>query len=103
MAAGGLDVPFSLGRGWSTYESKCTECHGAEGDGTDKGPPLIHQYYVPSHHSDASIMRAILSGAKQHHWNFGDMPPVAGVSEAEAQQTTAFVRWLQAEKGLLTK
>ncbi|KAA3620609.1 MAG: cytochrome c [Proteobacteria bacterium] len=98
-----LDVPFSLGRGWSTFESKCVECHGAEGGGTEKGPPLIHEYYVPSHHSDAAIERAILHGAKQHHWSFGDMPAIGGISEVEAQQVVAFVRWLQTKKGLLSK
>jgi len=103
IASEELDVPFSLGRGWSAYESRCVECHGVEGGGTDRGPPLVHQYYVPSHHSDEAIIRAILYGSQQHHWNFGDMPPVDGVTESEAEQVTAFVRWLQAKKGLLPK
>lgn len=101
VAAQDLDVPFSLGRGWSGFEQDCAQCHGPQGGGTEQGPPLIHRYYVPSHHSDSAIVQAILYGTKQHHWNFGDMAPVEGISEAEAEQITAFVRWLQAEKGLL--
>lgn len=101
VSAQDLDVPFSLGRGWSDFAQYCAECHGPQGGGTDQGPPLIHQYYVPSHHSDSAVIRAILYGTKQHHWNFGDMAPVDDITEPGAQQITAFVRWLQAEKGLL--
>lgn len=100
-AAQGFEVPFSLGRGWTGFEAHCAGCHGPDGGGTDQGPPLVHPYYVPSHHSDGAIVQAILYGAGQHHWRFGDMAPVAGISDADAERITAFIRWLQTEKGLL--
>lgn len=97
-----LNVPFSLGRGWTAFENNCSTCHGVQGSGSEKGPPLIHPYYVPSHHSDESILRAIMSGTRQHHWGFGDMPPVSGISEPEARQIILYIRWLQMEKGLIS-
>jgi hypothetical protein len=79
-----LEVPFQYGAGLEKYQSLCAECHGQWAAGTDKGPTLIHPYYVPSHHSDRSFFRAILQGAPMHHWEFGDMPPVEGASEQDA-------------------
>ncbi len=88
-------VPFSYGAGWDKYDKMCAQCHGKWADGTDKGPPLIHSYYVPSHHSDQSFQRAILQGVKMHHWKFGDMPPVPGATASDAVNITQFLRWLQ--------
>jgi len=93
-------VPFSLSLGFDGYRNNCASCHGDWGKGTEQGPPLMHGYYVPGHHGDAAFFRAIESGSPQHHWNFGDMPPVAGVSRDEAKQVVRFIRWLQAENGI---
>ena len=95
------NVPFQLGGGWEGYRGNCMGCHGEWGDGTEKGPPLMHKYYLPGHHSDAAFLRAITQGTKAHHWNFGDMLPVDNVSSQEAGHIIAFIRWLQKEKGLL--
>lgn len=88
-------VPFTFGAGYDKYQKMCAECHGEWADGTDQGPPLIHAYYVPSHHSDESFHRAILHGAKAHHWKFGDMAPVEGATMNDAVNITKYVRWLQ--------
>jgi cytochrome c len=88
-------VPFAYGAGFAKYQEICAECHGQWADGTDQGPPLIHAYYVPSHHSDESFYRAILQGAKRHHWTFGDMEPVPSATMNDAVNITKFVRWLQ--------
>jgi mono/diheme cytochrome c family protein len=88
-------VPFAYGAGLDRYQKLCAECHGEWADGTDKGPPLIHGYYVPSHHSDESFRRAILQGSKMHHWKFGDMAPVPGATMTDATNITKFIRWLQ--------
>ncbi len=93
-------VPFSLARGKQIYVQKCAQCHGEWVKGTDKGPPLIHIYYEPNHHTDASFVRAIQSGVRQHHWRFGDMPPVEGMDEAQITAVTRFVRWIQEENGI---
>ena len=54
----------------------CSECHGELAVGTDQGPPLVHDLYEPNHHADAAFVRAARRGRAQHHWNFGNMPPV---------------------------
>lgn len=93
-------VPFSYALGMSQYVELCSSCHGEWGDGTDQGPPLLHVFYKRSHHSNASFHRAIMNGVKAHHWNFGDMPPVAGATEGDVKSIVRFVRWLQNEKGI---
>lgn len=99
--AGEPQVPFQLGGGWEGFRENCMRCHGEWGDGTDKGPPLMHKYYLPGHHGDEAFMRAITHGTKAHHWNFGDMPSVENVSIEKAEQIIVFIRWLQKERGLL--
>ena len=93
-------VPFSYGLGQQRYSELCAGCHGEWLRGTEQGPPLLHGYYKPSHHSDRAFYAAIARGTRQHHWNFGDMPPVAGATAEDAQQIVPFIRWLQREEGL---
>lgn len=93
-------MPFQYGRGFELFQSKCAQCHGADLEGTEQGPPLLHGYYKPSHHSDAAFFRAIEVGSPQHHWNFGDMKPVEGVDRKQAQVIVDFVRWYQQNAGL---
>ncbi len=87
-------------RGAKGYASNCRECHGPGGRGTDKGPPLIHGYYVASHHADFAFYSAVKKGVVQHHWEFGDMPPQPQVSPELAADVTAYVRGLQQRAGL---
>lgn len=93
-------IPFKYAVGQQKYVKLCAECHGEWMRGTDKGPPLLHGYYKPGHHGDRAFYRAILKGSQQHHWTFGDMPPVAGATPRDAQQIVPFVRWLQQAEGL---
>jgi hypothetical protein len=92
------NVPFKYGLGRSKYSKMCSSCHGEWGDGTEQGPPLMHPYYKPSHHSDSAFYRAVLNGAKAHHWNFGDMPRVVGATSNDVDNILPFIRWLQREK-----
>lgn len=94
------NMPFRYGLGHEQYLEHCSACHGQSLDGTDKGPPLMHAYYMPSHHSDTAFYRAIQRGTQQHHWGFGDMAPVAGIAENEARGIIEFIRWYQRESGL---
>jgi len=68
--------------------------------GTDKGPPLVHQLYVPSHHGNAAFVSAAVNGVQAHHWQFGDMPPVAGITGEQVRAITLYVRWLQEQQGI---
>ena len=94
------DMPFQYGRGYELFQENCAQCHGADLDGTDQGPPLLHGYYKPGHHGDYAFFRAIEQGTPQHHWNFGDMKPVEGVDSREAAAIVEFVRWFQRKAGL---
>jgi len=84
----------------AVYTARCAMCHGTGGTGTDKGPPLVHKIYEPSHHDDASFRRAVQQGVQAHHWNFGDMAPVPGVGAAETEQIIGYVRDLQRKAGI---
>lgn len=94
-------VPFQFGRGMQKFQEKCSVCHGQWAEGTaDKGPPLVHPYYKPSHHNDDAFYRAALSGVNAHHWHFGNMPPVEGITEQDIGQIVQFIRWWQTENGI---
>ena len=93
-------VPFKFGLGMSKFQQFCSGCHGKWAKGSDKGPPLIHAYYRSSHHGDESFYRAALIGTRQHHWNFGNMPPVPDINRQDMDAIIPFVRWLQSEAGI---
>ncbi len=81
------------------YVEACGSCHGADLRGTDGGPPLLSVVYEPGHHSDESFRNAIANGTPQHHWDFGDMEPVEGLSEQDVETIIAFVRSEQRRLG----
>lgn len=87
--------------GQVAYEDSCASCHGKNGvGGTGKGPPLIHPIYEPDHHPDAAFLRAAMTGVRQHHWNFGDMPPVEGIKEKTVALIATYIRELQRANGI---
>lgn len=96
-----LSAAASLGR--KGFEDNCAECHGAKADGTDKGPPLIHDYYNPGHHGDGAFFSAVRNGVRQHHWNFGNMPPQPQVTEQKTRMIVAYIRELQLANGISYK
>ena len=100
IAAEEVQIPFNLARGQVLYEKYCSSCHGMQLDGTDKGPPLVHAFYKPSHHGDKSFYRAVLQGTKQHHWNFGDMKPVEGMTPKKMDSLLPYIRYYQQQKKL---
>ncbi|MBI1904787.1 MAG: cytochrome c [Rhodocyclales bacterium] len=82
------------------FENNCASCHGVDLSGTDKGPTFLNRIYVPSHHGDAAFQMAAKNGARAHHWNFGDMPPVPGVTPDDVAHITAYVRMQQRKAGI---
>ena len=83
------------------FEANCAACHNVDGAGrADMGPPLIHKIYEPSHHDDESFQRAAANGVRSHHWSFGDMPPVGGLTRADVQMIVAYIREIQRENGI---
>ena len=99
-AAEQIEIPFNLGQGQLLYEKYCSSCHGVDLTGSDKGPPLLHAFYKPSHHGDKALYRAALQGTRQHHWEFGDMPPVEGMTTGKMDKVVPYVRYYQQQKKL---
>lgn len=95
----GLVAGTAEARGAEVYESSCASCHGADLRGTDEGPSHLSIVYEPGHHTDDSFRSAIANGAQQHHWTFGDMKPVEGLSETDIEDVIAFVRSEQQRQG----
>lgn len=90
----------NVAMGERLFNTNCARCHGMQGRGTDQGPPLMHQIYRPAHHSDMSFQMAVAKGSQQHHWNFGNMPPVAGVTAQNTADIIAYVRQEQRKVGI---
>lgn len=86
--------------GRTVFAASCAGCHGVAGRGTPNGPPLVDRIYEPSHHSDAAFVLAVRRGSPEHHWGFGDMPPVQGIDDRELADTIAYVRRLQQDAGI---
>jgi cytochrome c2 len=82
------------------FSANCKSCHGSEAMGTKRGPPLIHKIYEPGHHADFSFYRAASSGVRSHHWSFGDMPKILGVSPQEVGHIIAYIRQQQRKAGI---
>ena len=93
-------VPADLQTGEAKFKANCSACHGVAGIGTSHGPPLVHKIYEPNHHGDAAFQRAAANGVKAHHWEFGNMPKIEGVTPDDVDQIIKYVRWLQHEAGV---
>ena len=87
--------------GASAYDAVCSACHGRNAQGQDGvAPPLVHKIYEPSHHGDMAFVLAAQNGVRAHHWKFGNMPAVEGVTRAEVLNIVAYIRALQRENGI---
>ncbi|NOX76717.1 MAG: cytochrome c [Gammaproteobacteria bacterium] len=93
-------MPYKYALGKQKFTQFCAKCHGEWGYGTRQGPPFIHRFYKPSHHADPAFYRAPLKGVTAHHWRFGDMPPVPGITRKDLDSIVPFIRWLQRENKL---
>jgi mono/diheme cytochrome c family protein len=95
-----LDVPAEHAGGKRLYEQHCQVCHGSEATGTEQAPPLVHWVYRTRHHGDEAFQLAVSQGVRAHHFRFGDMPPIPGLSREEVAEITGYVRWLQRQAGI---
>ena len=85
--------------GAQVYANSCASCHGADLRGTDKGPSQLSIVYEPNHHPDDAYRSAIANGAPEHHWTFGDMAPVDGLTSEEVEAVIDFIRSEQQRQG----
>ena len=95
----GGSPPLPDQRGAGAYAEHCASCHGADLRGTDQGPSHLSQVYEPGHHPDWSFEVAIREGVRAHHFDYGDMPPVEGISDTEVADIIAYVRAVQDAEG----
>ena len=93
-------TPAEHRTGEQLFERNCAQCHGLQGRGTEKGPPLVHRIYEPGHHSDQAFYLAVRNGVAAHHWRFGNMPAQPQVTETEVAAIVGYVRWVQRETGI---
>lgn len=86
--------------GKALFKTNCARCHGPQANGTDHGPPFVNDIYNPGHHPDEAFFFAAKNGVRAHHWPFGNMPPVAGITDADLAAIVKYVRELQEANGI---
>ncbi|MYE46550.1 MAG: cytochrome c [Chloroflexi bacterium] len=86
--------------GQTLFRQTCAVCHGVDLQGTNQGPPFLDRIYAPGHHSDASFRLAVQRGVVAHHWTFGNMPKIEGLSEEQVEAIIAYVRDQQKQAGV---
>ncbi|HHI94180.1 MAG TPA: cytochrome c [Gammaproteobacteria bacterium] len=87
-------------QGRALFVANCSQCHGPAGHGTGQGPPLVDKIYRAAHHADITFHWAVKNGVKQHHWGFGDMPPIGNVSPEDVGHIIAYIRQQQRNAGI---
>ena len=100
-----INLPKTLSQkaqiGQKIFEAKCAACHGTNAVGQEGvAPPLVHIIYEPNHHGDESFQRAVAMGVRAHHWRFGNMPAVEGLTHEDVKYIINYVRELQRENGI---
>lgn len=87
--------------GQQVFDAKCAMCHAVNADGREGvAPPLVHKIYEPGHHGDESFQLAAAIGVRAHHWSFGNMPPVEGITRGDVAMIIEYVRELQRANGI---
>jgi mono/diheme cytochrome c family protein len=103
ISADQFNIPIQesalVAEGEVLYQASCAACHGSDLRGTELGPSHLSVVYQPGHHSDITFTLAARNGVRSHHWPFGDMAPVEGLSDADLEVIVAFVRETQRLNG----
>ncbi|MFQ5755902.1 MAG: c-type cytochrome [Acidiferrobacterales bacterium] len=87
-------------RGQELFGGACVKCHGDGARGTKQGPPLTDMIYRRAHHADITFYMAVNYGVAPHHWRFGRMPPVEGLTPQDVGHIIAYVRQEQRAAGI---
>ena len=93
--------PATIAEGSTLYLRSCAACHGVDLLGTDAGPPFLDVIYAPNHHGDEAFQQAVIAGVVPHHWNFGTMAPIEGLTREDVAKIVAFVRSEQRAAGIV--
>lgn len=92
--------PFEGATGAELYTQACATCHGDDLRGTDQGPPFLNPMYEPGHHADQAFVLAAMVGVRAHHWDFGNMPPIEGITQDQVLAIVDYVREQQRSSGI---
>jgi len=90
----------AVAAGEEQFVASCAVCHGPDLLGSPTGPPLLVPTYAPNHHGDEAFQQAVAFGVPPHHWNFGPMAPIEGLSRDDVSQIVAYVRTMQEAEGI---
>ena len=83
------------------FAKYCQECHGADASGGSRtGQPLIHPMYRENVFPDHVFKKAIRDGKREKNWRFGEMPPTKGITEAQIDNITSYIRAVQIASGI---
>ena len=101
-----IEIPGQLSEiamlGKQAFDIKCASCHAENAVGQHGvAPPLVHKIYEPNHHGDESFQLAVAMGVRAHHWKFGNMPAIEGLTRADVKPIIAYVRELQRHNGIM--
>ena len=91
------EPPAEIASGERLFKDNCAGCHGVRAVGSDRGPTFLSKIYAPDHHADVAFERAPQQGVRAHHWAFGDMPKISGVTPTDVREIIRYIRWLQTE------
>lgn len=91
--------PELVAAGEPLYQASCATCHGTDVRGTEIGPSHLSVVYEPNHHGDGAFALAAQNGVRAHHWPFGDMAAVPGLSDEDLEAIVAYVRESQRING----
>ena len=87
--------------GRQAFAANCASCHGPSAEGrAGVAPPLVHKIYEPSHHGDMAFVLAARNGVRAHHWPFGNMAPVPGLTDTDLAGIIRFVHEVQVANGI---
>ncbi len=99
----GFDIPVQdtalVAEGEVLYRASCAACHGIDLRGTAVGPSQLSVVYQPGHHSNESYISAAFNGVPAHHWEFGDMAPMPGLTQDDMDRIIAYIRENQRIEG----
>ncbi len=92
--------PVIVAAGQELFAASCAVCHGTDLRGSSTGPSFLLPTYAPNHHADEAFQSAVARGVPPHHWSFGPMAPIEGLSRDDVSKIVAYVRSVQESAGI---